>query len=211
MDKTGESQARRQLIEKPEAEAPRGRTPRTVSRTRTSDESVLKATGKVWDEWFRLLDRWGAKEKRHAEIARWLVEGQRVDGWWAQSITVAYEQERGMRAPGQRPDGTFSVSASKTIAAPVERLFGAFEDEGLRRRWLGDFEIDVRTAQPSKSMTAAWEDGSTRLAIGFYPKSPDKSQVSLAHERIPSPQQADELKAFWRERLNVLKEQLERL
>ncbi|MGH2697856.1 MAG: hypothetical protein ACRDJL_01480 [Actinomycetota bacterium] len=211
MNKTGESYAtaRKQLIEKSEAEARKRRTPRTIARTRPSDESVLENTGRTWGEWFKLLDKRGAKAKKHPEIARWLSEEQEVDGWWAQSVTVAYEQERGMRAPGQRADGTYSVSASKTVNVPIERLFEAFQDEKVRERWLGEFEFGIRTARPGKSMTAAWEDGSTRLTLGFDARGAEKSQVALAHERIAEPQQADEAKAFWRERMNLLKKLLE--
>jgi hypothetical protein len=211
MDKTGESYAtaRRILIEKSEAEARKRRTPRTISRIRTSDEAVRKNTGRTWDEWFRLLDRWSAKDKKHPEIVRWLSGEHEVDGWWAQSVAVAYEQERGMRAPGQRADGTYSVSASKTIAVPLETLFEAFHDDGVRERWLGEYEFTVRTARPTKTMTAAWEDGSTRLTVGFYAKGAGKSQVALAHERISEPEQVDGLKAFWRERMDVLKKLLE--
>ena len=211
MDKTGESYttARRHLIDKAAAEARNRKTPRSISPTRTGDEAVRKSTGRSWEEWFSLLDRWGGKDKRHAEIARWISAEHDVDGWWAQQITVAYEQARGLRAPGQRGDGTYSVSASKTIAVPVNRLFHAFQEGRARRRWLGEFEFSIRTARPDKSITAEWEDGSTRLAIGFYTKGEDKTQVSLAHEKIADAQSADQLKAFWRERLNALKELLE--
>lgn len=211
MDKTGESYAaaRRKLIEKSETEALRRRAPRTISRTRTSDESVRNATGRTPDEWFALLDRWGARERNHTEIARWLAQEHAVDGWWAQNVTVAYEQERGMRAPGQRADGTYGVGASKTVAVPVDALFAAFADETTRARWLGGHELELRTARPAKSITAAWEEGTTRLSIGFTEKGPDKSQVAVAHERLPDAGAADEMKAFWRERLETLRNLLE--
>jgi uncharacterized protein YndB with AHSA1/START domain len=211
MDKTGESYstARRQLIEKSEAEARKRRTPRTISRIRKSEESVRENTGRAWDDWFKVLDRWGAKDKTHTEIARWLREEQDVDGWWAQSITGAYEQERGLRAPGQRRDGTYSITASKTIDVPVKKLFDAFNNKRVRNRWLGEYELSVRTTRPAKSITADWEDGSTRLTVSFEAKSKVKSQVALAHEKITDASQADELKAFWRERMNQLKKLLE--
>jgi uncharacterized protein YndB with AHSA1/START domain len=50
-----------------------------------------------------------------------------------------------MRAVGERADG-FAVSASKTVAAPVERLFDAFVDGSLRERWLPDGELRERSA-----------------------------------------------------------------
>jgi hypothetical protein len=211
MEKTGESYAtaRRQLVEKAAAAARKSPAPRSIAPVRKSDEAVLANTGRSWDEWFELLDAWGATEQKHREIARWLVDAHAMDGWWAQTVTVAYEQERGMRAPGQRADGSFSVNASKTIAVALDELFDAFHDEGTRERWLGGPELRVRTARPGKSITADWEDGSTRLSIGFVAKGPDKSQVALAHEKVATAEQADELKAFWRERLKMLKEVLE--
>ena len=59
-------------------------------------------TGRVWDEWFALLDAWGGVERPHPEIARWLNQEHGIPGWWAQGVTVAYEQARGLRAPRQR-------------------------------------------------------------------------------------------------------------
>lgn len=210
MDKTGESYAtaRRQLIEKSEPAA-RKRKPQTISPTRPSDESVRAATGRTLTAWFARLDKWGAKDKKHGEIARWLSEDEGVAGWWAQSVTVAYEQERGLRAPGQRSDGTYGVSASKTIEVDVDDLFDAFHDDEIRERWLGEVELDVRTVRPGKSLTAGWEDGSTRIAVWFTDKGSAKSQVALEHQKVVDAGHADELKGFWRERLSSLKKLLE--
>ena len=81
----------------------------------TSDESLLAATGKTWNEWFAVLDAADATGLKHPQIVAVLVEMHGVGAWWAQGITVGYEQARGMRMPGQRADGTFEVSASKAI------------------------------------------------------------------------------------------------
>ncbi len=211
MEKTGESYAtaRRRLVEKAEADARKRRTPQTIAAHRPKEEAVRSATGRPLDEWFGLLDSWGATDRSHTEIARWLVDEHGVDGWWSQSLTVSYEQERGLRAPGQRADGTYSVTASKTVEVPVDVLFEAFADGAKRERWLGDYELAVRTTRPGISVTAAWEDGTTRLTISFVDKGEAKSQVALAHERIRTAPEADEMKAFWRERLGGLKKVLE--
>lgn len=211
MDKTGESYtaARRKLIEKAEADARKKRSPKTVAGIRTNETAVNANTGHGYAHWFGLLDKWGAKEKGHTAMARWLVEEHGIDGWWAQHLTVAYEQERGLRAPGQRSDGTYSITASKTVNVGVHELFVAFHDDAKRRRWLGDAALEVRTTRPDTSLTARWEEGPTRITVAFVDKDKNKSQVALAHERIPTPQQADELKAFWRERMATLKKSLE--
>jgi uncharacterized protein YndB with AHSA1/START domain len=234
MGKTGEryASARRQLVAKaaakqdPEAadaqvpgpEAPvRGEAEPTPEapgagpgvKRPYSDEVIRANTGKGWDEWFGLLDAWGGAERPHPEIARWLNEEHGVPGWWAQGVTVAYEQARGLRAPGQRRGGQFEVNASKTVAVPVERLYEAFADPALREQWLPGAAVEVRTARPARSIRANWDDGSTRLVIAFTARGESRSQVALTHERVPDAGTADKLKAFWRERMAALKQLLE--
>ncbi|MGH2705925.1 MAG: hypothetical protein ACRDJ4_12795 [Actinomycetota bacterium] len=133
-----------------------------------------------------------------------------MDGWWAQSITVAYEQARGIRAPGQGADGRYTVGVSRTVAVPVEQLFEAFDDPGLRERWLPGRRLDVTTSKAPKSLRAKWADDGSRLAVGFTPKGDAKSQVAIAHEKLSSPEVAREMKALWGERLKDLKRILER-
>jgi hypothetical protein len=188
MEKTGESYmaARRRLIEAGD------RAPAPVVEPRVSDEAVQR----------------DATKRPHPEIARRLSAEHGVDGWWAQGITVSYEQARGMRAPGERPDG-FSVTASKTVAVPVERLFAAVTEEELRERWLPEAPMSLRTATAPKSARYDWEDGTTRVVFGFIDKDEAKSQVALEHERLPDADAAEGMKAWWRERVSELKRVLE--
>lgn len=44
-----------------------------------------------------MLDAAGARDWPHKQIAEHLVAAHGVDGWWAQSITVGYEQATGRR------------------------------------------------------------------------------------------------------------------
>jgi uncharacterized protein YndB with AHSA1/START domain len=206
MAKTGESYtaARRMLI----AQGDRPDTASAEFEPPVSEESVLAATGRGWQAWFEELDAWGAASHTHTEIARWLREEQDVAGWYSQSITLGYERARGLRAPGQRPDG-FAVGASKTVAVPVGRLFEAFDDEALRERWLPGADLRLRTATAPRTARYDWEDGSTRVIVGFDDMGKAKSRVAVSHERLPDADSADEMKAWWRERLAGLKSLLE--
>jgi hypothetical protein len=223
MDKTSESYttARRQLLAKAAAEVPADPRPQAAGPVAAApadtpragrpypDEVIRTRTGRTWDAWFALLDAWGGAQRPHPEIARWLVEEHGVGGWWAQGVTVAYEQARGLRDPGQRRGGLYEANASKTVAVPVERLYEAFADPALRERWLPGAAFEVRTARPGRSIRANWDDGSTRLVVAFTARGEAKSQVALVHERIPDAATADKLKAWWRERVAVLKQVLE--
>ena len=51
------------------------------------------------------------------------MEKYKVPGWWAQTVTVGYERIKGLRAVGQRRDGTFEANKSRTFAVPLARLY----------------------------------------------------------------------------------------
>src|SRR5688572_26695314 len=84
MKKTGESYtaARATLLA---AEASKGSEGPAFT---VSDKVIRDRTGRGWEDWFELLDEWGAAERPHREIARWLADEQEVDGWSSQAITV---------------------------------------------------------------------------------------------------------------------------
>lgn len=176
----------------------------------TSDENIRRRTGRGWEEWFDLLDDWGAAERSHREIARWVAEQQGVVplAWNAQAVVGSYERVRGLRAVGEHPGG-FTVTASKTVAVPVDRLYEAFVDESLRERWLPQGGLRERTATRPKSARFDWQEDETRVHVTFIAKDPAKSTLALAHERLADSGRAEQMKGFWRDRVSVLKEQLE--
>jgi hypothetical protein len=208
---TGESYtaARAQLLRKADAPTP-APEPATDSMALTgvSDEAMARATGRRLGEWLEILDAWGARERRHPEIARWLVKEHGIPGWWAQSVTVGYERARGMRALYQEPGG-FSVSASKTIAATPERISDAFTDSDRRAQWLPDAPVRERTSNRGRSARFDWDDPPSRVVFNLFAKGEGKIQLGLAHEKLPDAEVAERLKLMWRERLGVLKQLLE--
>ena len=207
MEKTGESYtaARASLLfaQEPEAVA--------QPVLATSDEAIRSRTGRGWEEWFNLLDEWGAPERSHTEIARWIAERQGIEplAWNAQAVANSYERVRGLREVGEKPDG-FTITASKTVAMPVERLYDAFVDESLRRRWLPDGELTERTATKPKSARFDWGDDGTRVNVTFAAKGDGKSTAALSHERLADAEEAGRMKAYWRDRVSTLEEVLER-
>lgn len=90
---------------------------------RLSDARLGSGTGRSAAEWFARLDAAGATRLSHAQIARLLVDEFELAPWWAQGITVRYEQERGLGVPGQQADGSFEVSVSRSLrGAPLDLL-----------------------------------------------------------------------------------------
>jgi uncharacterized protein YndB with AHSA1/START domain len=173
-----------------------------------SDAKVMQATGKGWEAWIGILDRWGAADRRHPEIAEYLVAQHDVPGWYAQSITNGYERVRGMRIKHQQSTG-FTIYASRTVAVPLEMLFRAFMDDATRTVWLRDGTMSLRSSQPKKVARFDWADGASRVMVTFEEKGPSRSTAYVAHERLPDASDAEAAKAAWRERLAALKAFLE--
>lgn len=172
-----------------------------------SAAAVLKATGRTWDEWFALLDADEAQRLSHPEIAILLSQKHGAPDWWSQMITVGYEQERGLRAKHQVTDG-YSVSASKTINVPRERLFAAWADESERAVWLPNAPLTLRKATEPKSLRIGWEGNST-VDADLYAKGEGKSSVSVQHSRLADPGSAACMKEYWSNALGRLKQHLE--
>ena len=169
--------------------------------------AVLAKTGKGWNAWLRILDKAGAKELPHKEIAAYLRDEHGVSAWWSQMVTVGYEQERGLRNKHEKTDG-YSISRSKTIDVPLEKLFGAWKTPRSRARWLEHPELTIRTSTPNKSMRITWED-ETHVDVHFTEKGPDKSQVAVQHKKLASKRDAERRKQYWGDNLASLKERLE--
>jgi hypothetical protein len=221
MEKTGEAYtaARAQVVRKPrtpkpsEAAAP----PETITHPAPKDyaalagmnDAVIKAkTGCTWERWVKTLDHYGASERSHREIARLVKEKFDTPSWWTQTVTVGYERIKGLRARGQQRNGTFAMTRSRTFPVDVTTLFEAWADAQRRKRWLGE-TVKVRTATAPKSMRLQMADGAI-VAVGFYAKGEDKSSVQLEQARLPDRETAEALKQRWSERLDALREELER-
>lgn len=176
----------------------------------TSDEAIRQRTGRGWEEWFDLLDEWGAAELSHREIARRVAGELGIEplAWNAQAVAGSYELARGLRGVGEKPDG-FAVTASKTVAVPVERLYEAFVDESRGEGWLPDGRLRERTAAKPRSARFDWGDGETRVNVTFDAKGEAKSTAALEHARLADAEEGERMKAHWRERLTALKSQLE--
>lgn len=154
-----------------------------VSEQNISDDKLVAATGRSRGQWHELLDAQNASAWTHTKIATWLRETHGVDGWWAQGVTVGYEQAKGMRAPGQQSDGTFSTSSSKSLPGTQHELL--------------DLVIDAYSAacgseptslsRDARHPTARWKlaDGTTVLAT-VSPVDDGKSRIALTQSKLDS-------------------------
>lgn len=165
---------------------------------------MIKAkTGCNWERWVKALDKWGAETMSHREIAEMVNTKWEVDGWWSQSVTVGYERIKGLRERGQRRDGSYEASKSRTFNVPVAKLYDAWANAATRKRWLDGADVKVRTATAPKSMRLGWDDG-TIIAVGFTPKGKSKSSVAVQHTKLPDRETAARLRKYWTDSFDAL-------
>ena len=209
MSKTGESYtAARRQVAPVRGRLETDRTRLATAKELASDEKLTEATGRDWQGWLTILDRWGARDHKHGEIAEYLRAEQAVPDWWTQTITNGYERARGLRAKHQQADG-FTIYASKTVAVSLDALFDAFVDDPTRAQWLADGHMSLRGSQPGKVARFDWGDGPTRILVTFEAKGPAKATAHVSHERLADADAAETAKAAWKERLAALKAFLE--
>jgi hypothetical protein len=206
MTKTGEAYtaARANVINKPKAKVEAAPAPRPdyAALAGKSDAVIKQNTGCDWEKWVYVLDRKKAADLTHGEIARIVNEQYKIDGWWAQTVAVGYERIKGLRVIGQRRDGTYEASKSRTYNVPVETLFDAWADASKRKKWL-KARVKVRTSNPPKTLRLGWDDG-TIIAVGFTPKGDSKSQVAIQVPKLRSKVDAEHVKQQWSEYMDAL-------
>jgi len=202
MAKTGEryGAARRVLIEH-RTPADGGRT--WVAEPEMGDDVIREHTGRGWDEWCDLIDRWPGHTDGHAAIVGHVAE-QGVDGWWAQSVTVGYERITGLRVRHQRADGTFEASKSKTIAVDVDAVRAMLLDPEGRADLFPGFETELRSKPTTKSLRVAIGPGVA--LFDFAPRSDGRVTATVAHQKLPAAADVDEWKAYWSDWLDALDE-----
>ena len=147
-------------------------------------DAMRAATGRDHEQWRALLTDAGGVELSHSEIARLLVDEHGVDPWWAQGITVDFEQACKGRLPGQRADGTFAVARTATLDdGPIEALIRV------------QLEISARHGQPhgqnldAKMPVFRWRlDDGTRLQAAAQSSNKSGTPINVTWERLPSPE-----------------------
>lgn len=170
-----------------------------------SDDAVKAKTGKKWDEWFKVLDKAGARMMDHEEITLLVQKQAGLSPWWGQLVTVGYEQEHGMRQKHQR-GVRYEVDRSKTLAAPVTAVWNAWHDPEVLARWLPGAQFEVIKATPHKVLHLKWPDG-THVVVMFGERG-GKTKMVVSHERVQVSGEVHQLQDYWSAALNRLKDVL---
>lgn len=174
------------------------------SKTKATDvEPIERATKRRWSEWMTFMDTIGAADLTHAQIAHKVgVElGSSVDNpaWWAQGITVAYEQHSGRRKPGQQADGSFQTSVSRTTALGMNEALEAWLAFAAGDATVGKAVTGAATVGGSakrKTWRAKAADGTSVLFTSEL-RPNGKTAVLVTNTRLASQEANEAAKARW--------------
>lgn len=155
-----------------------------------SNKALVAKTGNNWQSWVVILDSLQAYEKNHKEIVALLHEHYTLDPWWAQTICVGYEQEKGLRQKHEMPQG-YEISKSKTFASPLESLFESVLE------FLNTYHlVEIKGYVLHKNIKLRWKENHTPVLCNFYNKN-GKTQLVIQHLKLQDIQQAETMKSFW--------------
>jgi uncharacterized protein YndB with AHSA1/START domain len=196
-----------------------------------SDEAVKAKTGYGWSEWFARLDRRGAADRSHKEIATYLSRAAGLSAWWSQMVTEEYEKARGLRARvGQKSDSPkFQVSVQRTVNGSAEVAYRAFATSTGLRAWLGR-EASVQAREGGSAVFPELGEGSLRivekdrrLRMGFEgrgakgstveitatPKGENRCAVRVQHTDLGSEAAYKRFRAGWTRALEALRKHID--
>ncbi|GAA2134426.1 hypothetical protein [Nocardioides bigeumensis] len=179
--------------------------PGTEPPLATSDERIRERTGLGWEQWFDLLDGSVSPAATRREIARWVADYLDVDplAWNAQAVTRGYEVARRGRLAGRHEHG-FTATASRTVGASPERVFELLDE------WLAGAPLVVRSVSRPRSARYEWTEDRSRVSITLDAKDGGiRCLVGVSHAKLSDAAAYETRKAWWRERLLVLKASLE--
>lgn len=197
---------------------------------KVSDEAVRKATGKVWSEWIKIIDRENGEKLTHKEIARLLYDKKYIkSGWWCQMVTVGYEYAKGRRKIGETVTQGVEIGVSKTIPVSSNKLWDfTFSDKGLKL-WLGEidnfklspkfaFETsggikgEIRTIKKGERVRLTYQEKDfekpSTLQLYFENKGRDKSSLTFHQEKLKDLKTREDMKKYWEKVLNEIQSAL---
>ena len=193
-----------------------------------STAEILDMTGKTWDQWLRIVDAYGGRERTHEQIVEYLVDGRGVQRDWAELIAVRYDRERSLE--DDAADGPHEVRLARTVAAPPERAFAAWTLAEHWNRWFtsgakllaqpgGRYENgdgdggEYLVVDPPHHLRFTWENAKhcpgTIVDVTFAPTVDGGTHVELAHQGLATTADRDEMKGGWSWALDSLKSYLE--
>lgn len=188
------------------------------------DASCRANTGKTLIEWFAELDAFdGLKKGRRDSVQH--INATVKDAWWPTTIYVEYERHHGIVKKDGLAEG-YSICATKTISAPIEKTYAIWTDpkgfaemfgdggrqdlsEGGSLSCDGGCKGTFSRIRPNKDLRFSWEHPgcSAPMTVDvMFQDNKGKTLMNVMTSRIQTRGEADGLRNAWAAALNRLKQ-----
>ncbi len=188
-----------------------------------TEEACQAATGRTIASWIEALEGQGDSCKSRRDAINWLVPQMKKDFWWATTVWVEMERRKSIVKKDGRGEG-YNICSTKTVNAPVSKVFAAFAGPGDLAWFGGKVEADhslksseghsgqATRCRQDKDLRYVWQTAGmpdpTEVDVMFAEKA-GKTGITLNHNRIQTREEADGLRRAWGEALSRLKSELE--
>ncbi len=206
-------------------------SPNATVRAGVSDAAVERATGRNWKQWQSALDRAGAREWPHKEIAIYLGEKHGLSPWWRQMVTVGYEKAIERRVLGQTAETGFQIGVQSTLPLDIDQAWELIASRRGATLWLGAtpravrFEVGssytthegvggtFRVVVPRKRLRLTWHpknwDSASTLQVTLVAGSGGKTSIRFHQEKLHDATARAEMKAHWQQVLAALRAEVD--
>jgi uncharacterized protein YndB with AHSA1/START domain len=195
-----------------------------------TDDAAKAATGKTLKQWYVLLDDFGAREKGRRNSVGHMIYDLKVPEWWATTLAVEYEKQRGERKKDGLYEG-YGICCTKTIAAPLPEVWAMWASSAALAQWFGPgVKAEVKDGgefttkdgdsgkylrvREHKDLRFTWEHpgcfAPTLVDVTFTDKANGKTLVMANLSRIQNRGEADGMRAAWGAALDRQKALLEK-
>ena len=182
-------------------------------------ESVNKHTGRNWKQWISILDKAGARTWTYQEIVKYLKVKHRLTPWWQQGVAYGFEVAISRRKVGQDANGKYMVTATKSIACDVEKLWKFLLSKKGQEIWLKPYSTikikpgtqfetkdgffgEIRTIAVNRRVRIYWQDANwdkhTVVECHLVSRPGKKSILVFNHSGIADTKTREILRVRWR-------------
>ncbi|MEQ1824108.1 MAG: SRPBCC domain-containing protein [Fimbriimonadaceae bacterium] len=190
-----------------------------------NDANCKEATGKTISEWFAELDSFGALEKGRRNSLVHMADALNTQQfWWATTVYVLYEAHKGVVKKDGLGEG-YSICVTKTIKAPVEKVYALWTDPTAFADMFGDggkqdasegggiscgggCKGTFTRVRPNKDLRFTWEHPGCTAPMTvdvMFQDNKGKTLMNVMTSRIQTRAEADGLRDAWSGFLNKLK------
>lgn len=186
---------------------------------RVTSASVVKHTGKNWDQWVQILEKAGARSWSHKEISAFLNKKYETTWWWTHIVATGYEVFIERKVAGRNLKGEYSITVTKTFKCDGKKLWKFVSSPEGIAMWLSPmsqvklapktvYERDdgvygeIRTMKAPERVRFTWQEGDegkpTVVQLLTVHRKNGTSILCFNHEKLTDGRVKEQLREHWR-------------